>query len=202
MKYEFKTVIDVENETPEGSDFIVGMDGSTPITMFPDGAKVGSDMPAMFSIGVGYKVTPKFTASTGFHYYWDKGVSYGKTFEGEAVDNKEIIDNNYLEWALGLEYGITEKLFISGGYLLAKTGVSDDYQSDLSYSLTSNTIGGGLGFKLNERMLINAGVSYSIYNEGTKTYTHLLQATNTEMSTTDTYFKDSLIFALGLDFSF
>jgi len=78
--------------------------------MFPDGAKVSSDIPATLSVGADYKITPKFTASTGIHYYWDKGVGYGKTIDGVEVDNSEIIDNNYLEWGLGLEYGITDKL--------------------------------------------------------------------------------------------
>ena len=200
IRYEFKTNIDIENDTKK--DFIVGLDGATPITMFPDGAKVSSDIPATLSVGADYKLTPKFTASTGFHYYWDKGVGYGKTMDGVEVDNSEIIDNNYLEWALGLEYGITDKLLVSGGYLLAKTGVSEDYQSDLSFSLTSSTVGGGLGFKFNEKLMINAGVGYTFYKDGTKTYPHYLQAADTNIDVTDTYYKNNLFLAIGVDFSF
>ncbi len=196
MKYEFKTTIDVENETK--SDFI-GANGS----MFPDGEKVSNDLPAMFSLGIDYKVTPKFTASTGLHYYWDKGVSYGKTNDaGEEIDNSDIIDNNYFEWGLGLEYGISDKLFISLGYLLAKTGVSEEYQSDLSYSLTSNTGGGGLGYKFNEKIMVNLGVAYTAYIDGTKDYSHTLQATGAAIPVTDTYYKSNLIFGIGLDLSF
>jgi long-subunit fatty acid transport protein len=203
MKYEFKTKIDVENDTK--SDFIADVTATGPVYMFKDGAKVSSDMPAMFSMGVDYKVTPKFSATAGFHYYWDKAVNYGKTLNGAEVDNSKIIDNNYYELGLGLEYGITDKLLLSAGYLLAKTGVSEEYQNDLSYSLTSNTVGGGLGYKLTEKLMINAGVSYSIYNEGTKTYEHRLKTSPTTyvpINCTDTYFKDTLILALGLDFSF
>jgi long-subunit fatty acid transport protein len=202
MKYEFKTTIDVENDTKSG--FIVGFtDLGAPIDMFEDGAKISNDMPAMFSIGANYKVTPKLSAAGGFHYYWDKGVSYGKTDDEHAeLDNKDIMDHNYWELALGLEYGIGEKLLISAGYLLAQTGVTDDYQSDLSYSLSSSTLGGGLGYKLTDKLLINAGVSYSIYKEGEKTYLHTLEATGQEISTTDTFFKNTLILAIGLDFSF
>ena len=120
-----------------------------------------------------------------------------------CVDNSEVIDKNYYEIATGLEYGITDNVFISGGYLFAKSGVGDDYQSDLSYSLTSNSIGGGLGIKLTEKIMVNAGFLYSIYNEGKKTYDHIFPAVgNPILKVTDTYFENNLVFALGIDFSF
>jgi long-chain fatty acid transport protein len=196
IKYEFKTSIKVKNETTK--DFILGYNGATPITMFPNGQKIDNDLPAMLSLGVNYKIIPKLTASAGFHYYFDKSASYGKTLNGEYVDNSKVIDNNYYELGLGLEYGITDKLLVSGGYLLAKTGVSDNYQSDLSFSLTSNTFGGGLGYKLSDHFMINAGVLYSKYKDGVKKLTD----SATGINYTDTYFKNNLIIALGIDFSF
>jgi len=159
----------------------------------------------MLSLGGDYKITPKFTASAGFHYYWDKIANYGHTHNGEELDNEDIIDNNYYELGLGLEYGITDKLFGSAGYLFAKSGVGVDYQSDLSFSLSSNTVGGGLGFKFNDHLMVNLGALYSIYNEGTKTYSHDFKTsptTSTQISTTDTYYKDNIILSIGLDFSF
>jgi len=77
-----------------------------------------------------------------------------------------------------------------------------DYQSDLSFSLTSSTIGGGLGFKFSEKLMINAGVGYTMYKDGTKTYPHYLQAADTNIDVTDTYYKSNLFLAIGLDFSF
>ncbi|HJZ41334.1 MAG TPA: outer membrane protein transport protein [Bacteroidales bacterium] len=201
IKYEFRTKIEVENETTK--DFILGYSGSTPITMFPNGEKIDNDLPAMFSLGVDYKIIPKLSATAGFHYYFDKSANYGKQLNGEYVDNSEVIDKNYYEIATGLEYGITDNVFISGGYLFAKSGVGDDYQSDLSYSLTSNSIGGGLGIKLTEKFMVNAGFLYSIYNEGKKTYDHIFPAVgNPILKVTDTYFENNLVFALGIDFSF
>jgi len=95
IKYEFATKIEIENDTK--SDFITGIDAETgnPITMFPDGEKTRSDMPAMFSLGADYKIIPKLKASVGFHYYWDKASNYGKMQEGAYVENSEIMDNNY-----------------------------------------------------------------------------------------------------------
>lgn len=201
FKYEFKTRIQVENETTR--DFILGYAGTTPVTMFPNGERIDNDLPAMISLGADYKVLPRLTAMVGFHYYFDKSANYGKQFEGEYVENSKVIDNNYYEIGLGLNYGITRNIFVSGGYLLAKTGVSESYQSDLSFSLNSNTIGGGLGYKLSENFMINAGVSYSIYNKGTKTYDHIFPAAGIPpISVTDTYYKNTLLLGLGVEFSF
>lgn len=206
FKYEFMTKIELENETK--GDFIIGFDTTTvvptPVTMFPNGAKVRNDMPAMMSLGVDYKITPKFSATAGFHYYWDKKANYGKTLHNEEIDNDEIIDRNYMEFGLGLEYGITENFLASLGYLYAQTGVSNDYQNDLSFSLSSNTFGGGFGYKINDKIMINAGVLYSKYDEGKKSYFVERQTIDgTEnIEVTDTYYKDNLIFSLGLDLSF
>lgn len=200
IKYEFKTRIQVENDTK--SDFILGFNGATPITMFPDGEKVDSDLPALLSVGVDYQLTEKFSATAGLHYYFDKPARYGKKVNGEQVKNSELIDNNYIELGAGFEYALTEKLFASMGYLLAKTGVSKEYQSDISFSLTSNSISGGFGYKFNDKIMVNLGALYSFYIKQDKTYTHYMQAASTNINTTDTYFKDTLILGLGLDFSF
>ena len=59
------------------------------------------------------------------------------------INNEDFMDNNYWELGLGLEYAINDKLGVSAGYLRAQSGVNEDYQTDLSFSLSSNTIGGG-----------------------------------------------------------
>lgn len=191
LKYEFKTKVDLTQTVSEGKD----ANG-----MFVQDSTVHGDLPAMMSLGIQYIVLPKLTASVGFHYYWDKGVNYGKTLDatGEAVANDKVIDDNFFEIAVGLEYALTEKFLVSAGYLHANTGVSDDYQSDLSYSLTSNTIGFGVGYKITEKIMINLGGSFVMYQEDTKT----LVDTSTGQPYTDTFYKDSKFIGLGVDFSF
>lgn len=202
LKFEFPTKIELTNET--AGDFITDYNPVTAETetMFPDGEKIRGDLPAMFSAGVDYMAVNRLKISAGVHYYWDRPANYGKKLNDEYVKNSEVIDDNYFELAMGIEYGITEKLLASAGFLHAHTGVSEDYQSDLSFSLTSNTVGGGLGFRVSENFLVNAGVSYTIYNEGSKTYDHYFQAGDQDIQVTDTYFKDNLIVGLGVDFSF
>jgi long-chain fatty acid transport protein len=201
-KYEFKTAIEVENAT--NKDFILGYtNAGVPITMFPDGEKIANDLPAMVSVGVDYQIIPKLSASAGFHYYFDKSASYGKKLNGEYVTNDKVIDKNYYEISGGLEFNITEKLLVSAGYLYSKTGVSEDYQSDLSFSLPSSTIGGGFGYKITENIMVNLAACYTMYQEGKKEYTHVYPGVgNPELTLTDTYFKSNFVGAIGLDISF
>jgi long-subunit fatty acid transport protein len=161
-------------------------------------------MPAMASVGVSYKILPQLKVNGGFHYYFDKSANYGKTLDltGELVDNDKVIDKNYFEVAAGLEYNITEGLVISGGYLLAHTGVSEDYQSDMSFSLTSSTFGGGLGYRFNENLMVNIGGAYTTYKDGTKSRSHTIHALGQQIPVTDTYYKNNLFFGIGLDISF
>jgi long-subunit fatty acid transport protein len=191
LKYEFKTKLELTTTVNDGK----GANG-----MFIQDSIVNSDMPAMLSAGVQYIIIPRLTASAGFHYYFDKSANYGKTLDatGEEVDNDQVIDDNYYELALGLEYGITEKFFVSGGYLMARTGVSEDYQSDLSYSLNSNTFGFGVGYKITEKIMVNLGGAYVFYEEDDKTQLDM----STGQPMTNTFYKDALFFGLGVDFSF
>jgi long-subunit fatty acid transport protein len=192
IKYEFKTKLELKTTVNDGKDGY---------GMFKQDSAVNSDIPAMLSVGVGYKILDNFNVMAGFHYYWDKSANYGKTLDAEPnvpVKNDKVIDKNYFEIGLGLEYGVTENFFISGGYLLAKTGVSEDYQSDMSYSLSSNTFGLGFGIKFNENIMLNLGGSYSIYNKGTKEGTDGTSSLPYKFELT----KNTLIIALGLDISF
>ncbi|MBN2480889.1 MAG: outer membrane protein transport protein [Bacteroidales bacterium] len=196
LKYEFKTALDLTTTVNDGKDAY---------GMFVQDSTVHSDMPAMLSAGVGVKVLPNLLATAGFHYYFDKGANYGKTLDatGEQVKNDKVIDKNYFEIALGLEYGITGKLVVSGGYLRAQTGVSEDYQTDLSFSLSSNTFGAGVGYRILPNLMVNLGASYTMYQEGEKNYTHILNTTiPAEIPVTQSYYKDALVIGVGLDLSF
>ncbi len=195
IKYEFKTTIDLKQSVNDGKD------GGG---MFVQDSTVHSDMPAMLSIGLKYRFIPKMSVSAGYHLYFDKNANYGKTLDAtdEQVANDKVMDNNYFELALGLEYNITDKFLVSGGYLYAKTGVTPDYQSDMSFSLTSGTFGFGFGYKFTDHLMVNLGGAYSTYQEQTKEYTHSMTLTGMPIPAKDTYNKDNLFFGIGVDFNF
>ncbi len=201
IKYEMATEMTITNKTAK--DFKVGYTPTgTAITMFPDGEEIRNDMPAMLSMGVDLGLTEKLNVAAGFHYYFDKPANYGRKLNGVYVENEKIIDNNYYEAAAGLQYKLNDYLLLSAGYLYSKTGVNDDYQSDLTYSLTSHT--GGIGGAINvlENLRINLGFAYTYYLNGEKTINHLFSPTATTITAKETYFKDTMIISAGIDFNF
>jgi len=199
VKYELPTHMQVTNETSK--DVIGGFTPTgTPVTMFPDGESFYNDMPAMLSLGASYAFGEKFSASLGYHTYFDKAADYGKKLNGEYVDNTDLIDHNYNEIALGLEYKFGKSFLVSAGFLRSMTGVNETYQSDLSNSLNSNT--GAFGFAVNvtPNVQLNLGALYSVYEDGTKHFNHMLGTT--AIPVVETYSKGNLVVAIGADISF
>lgn len=200
LKYEFATSLEFENNTT--SDILLGFDDmGAPVTMFPNGEKFNHDIPATLTAGVNYTIGDKLKVSVGGHYYFDKAADYGKKIDGEYVDNDQVIDNNFFEIAGGLEYSISDNILVSGGYLRTQTGVNANYQSDLSYSLSTHTLGFGGAYKFSEKVMLNLGVGYTMYDDGTLDLTHMT-ALGTTANITESYDKDNLFIAVGLDFSF
>lgn len=187
IKYEMITKIELTNETK--------LDGTG---AFPDSATSRSDMPAMLSIGASYPITKKLNASLGFNYYWDKKADYGKKDSlGMHVANDLLIDKNFYELSLGLEYNVTDKLLFSAGYLMAKTGVSPAYQTDLSYSNSSNTVGFGGQYKISPAIALNLGGLLTMYQENSKDFKHKLG--NSYFGVTENYQKSTWLVSIGLD---
>ena len=194
LKYEHKTTLEFENNTTK--DFITGIDASTgqPITMFPDGKKARYDIPAQIVVGLTYKPIEKLLVSTGFHYYLDK--------QADWAGKQDSLDGNSFEFALGAEYSVTDKLAVSAGYLMTQTGATEGFQSDLSFSLPSNTFGGGIAYKIKPNIELNLAASYTMYAEGEKNYTHNFAGSGTYLPVKETYIKPILILAAGLNISF
>ncbi len=189
LKYEFKTKMTLTTTVNDGKD----AEG-----MFIQDSTAIADMPAMLALGVDVKPSERLLISGSFNYYFDKGVDY----DGQEDVELNKIDKNFIEAALGLQVGLTEKLSLSAGWLTTVTGVNENYQSDLTYSLNTNTFGGGLGFKVNDMIELNLGGSYTIYQEGSKLYSHNLAGSGILIPTTDVYNKDTWVVAIGLDFHF
>ncbi len=179
VKYEHKAAITLTNSTTIDD-----------VGMYPDGDEVASDMPAMLALGASYRLIPELKLSGGIHYYFDKNADYGR-----ALPNDEIIDNNFWEAAIGVEYYIGNGLSISTGYLRTQTGVNELYHSDLSHSLSTNSIGAGLRYQVNPNMAINMGYMHTLYETHTKSFT-------VPVSFNETYDRVASTFAIGLDFRF
>ncbi len=107
-----------------------------------------------------------------FNTYFDQNVDY----DGSETDDIDMIDNNFLEYGLGVEYGLSEKLRLSAGWVATNTGVNDKYNSDMRYSTNTNSFGGGLGFRISPLIDLNLGGSYTVYDQGSEDMTGTLGA--------------------------
>lgn len=193
LKYEFQTNMDLVNEVPAGKGFVIGMNpDGTPIEMFPDGDTINADIPAMFSIGMDYRIVDPFKISIGYHTYFDKNVGWAKP-EGEA----SVIDKNFWELAIGFEYDINEDFLLSTGFLHAETGVNKNYQSNLTYSLSSNTVALGGAYKINDVFRLNLGGYYVMYNKADYNLTD--GQFDLSIAYTETYEKSTFAIAVGVD---
>jgi len=194
IKYEFKTKLDMTNSTPAGKGFTTGFDPETgtPVEMFPDGEVTNADIPALLTIGIDYRIIDPLKISIGYHGYFDKQTGWAMEADNSG---QSIIFKNFYEIGFGLQYDITENFLVSAGYLHANTGVNQYYQSDLSYSLTSNTIGLGGAWAINDVFKIQLGGYLVTYNPSTYDYTE----SQTGIPYQNTYDKSTWAISLGLD---
>jgi long-chain fatty acid transport protein len=181
LRYEFKTKLTLKTSVVDN------MGGG----IFVDGTETIADMPAELSVGVNFKPTSKLSIAASFDEYFDKNVDY----DGSEELDINMIDNNFLQYGLGLEYALTEKFRISTGWTHTSTGVNENYQSDQSFSTNTNSYGAGLGYRISPLIDLNLGGQYTFYDEGSKTIipTPLV---------TETYNKSTWIIAAGVDFYF
>ena len=196
LKYEFKTNMDLTNETAAGKGFTIGLDPNTgnKIEMFPNGGITNADMPAMLSVGVDYKLADPLKLSVGYHTYFDSKTAWAVNDDGQ-----DVIDKNSIELGIGLEYRLSDKLAISGGYLRTVTGTNALYHSDITHVLSSNSGALGGEYRFSDRVKFNLGVAYTKYTTTTFDKTYNLSGTNVPYK--ETYGRNNLFLAFGLDFS-
>ncbi len=190
IKYEFKTKMTLTNTTPAGKGFVIGMNADgTPIEMYPNGGKVNADMPAMLSVGAKVNVSKVVSLQAGYHTYWDKNTGWDNV--------KTNIKHNSQEFAFGAEFNLSKNLLLSCGYLHTTTGVNPSYQSDLNYSLNTNTIAAGGAWKLSDVLTLQYGAYFVKYQSQTVPGSYNVGTTPVAYNTK--YEKSTWALSVGLD---
>ncbi|MEA1887824.1 MAG: hypothetical protein U9N72_11510 [Bacteroidota bacterium] len=187
VKYEMKTKLELETTVNDGKD------GGG---MYVDGQKVVADMPAMLSVGASVNPLDKLLISAGVHYFFDKNNDY----DGSADIDVNMIDKNFIEYGLGVEYSLVGPLSVSAGYLVTNTGVNDNYQNDIRYSLNTTTFGGGVKVSVTPLIDINLGASLTTYQDGGKSYNYDLGGIPVPVN--ETYDTSTWVVAVGVDLNF
>ena len=181
LRYEGQADMTLVNDTE--------VDGSG---LFPHGAKTYSDMPAVLATGISYKVLPSLRLEGSYNLYFNENVDWG---------GKEDKTENGFEYGLGAEFALSNALTLSGGWLYSTGSVQNSYNSDMSNSLVSNTVGFGGKYNLSPRMGLSFGVSNTFYEEGTGTNAVVLSEDVTLIAN-EKYMKTALDVAVGLCYAF
>jgi long-subunit fatty acid transport protein len=174
LRYEFRTKMDLTTK----------VNGNLGGGLFEDGYVVPGDMPAMLALGAEYKPMGNLMVAASFNTYFDQAVDYDGSQEGDI----DMIDRNFLEYGLGAEYGLSERLRISAGWSATSTGVNNDYQSDMRFDVNTNSFGGGIGYRVTPKIDLNLGGQYTFYKE--------------ELIGTETFDKKTWLLGIGADFFF
>lgn len=177
-KYEFRTKINLENESTNSTN----VDALMPA--YANGGKVRSDIPALLTLGAMYNITNDVRVMGGFHYYWDKDA------KGTPINKGD----NTWEALLGVEWDVTEKILLSCGGQRTQYGFDDTDMGDINFNVENWGLCIGGAYKFSEKMKLNVGYMHSCYED------HKL--TTASSGTTRSYTRKNDVVGVSLDIRF
>ena len=181
IKYEFKMGTTLTNKTAK--DINLGTGG-----MFPDGAEVKSETPALLAVAVSRHFGPvKITAE--WHEYFDKKAQ--NSFSS-------VITGNTMEYLLGAEWTISEKWLVSAGVQRTSLDMDANKYSDMNFVTSSTSIAAGLAYNFSEKVRLNLGVMPTLYDKVESKGVHAFMG-QTLGQFKDIYHRTSIAWGIGLD---
>lgn len=180
-KYEFKTRMRLKNKSANSAS----AKNIALLDKYADGNTVAEDSPALLTVGAQYEVLPSLRVMAGWHHYFD-------------VDTKQytkdmLSDSN--EYLFGAEYDINKHIQISAGAQKTKYGMKDAGMNDISFNVSSWSVGLGVGVKVAENMKLNIAYFQTLYDDYNKAVTNAA----TGMTTTDSFTRTNRVLGVGLD---
>lgn len=185
-KYEFKTNLNIENNTKKNTD------ENGALAAFKHGVNTPNDIPSMLSVAAAYEILPVLRASVEYHFYNDKKA-------GMADGKQKYLTKGTNEYLMGIEWDVIKRLTLSCGGQITDYGLSDNFQSDTSFSCDSYTLGVGAKVVLSERANLNVGYMWTTYEDYTKTSKNY---NGTELPGTNVYSRTNKVFGVSLDYRF
>ena len=182
VKYEFKMATELEIESAEVSAKDPVING-----LFPNGAKVKSETPALLAAAVSRHFGPvKVTAE--WHHYFDKDAE--NSFS-------PVIEGNTNEYLLGVEWQVAERWLVSAGTQRTALNMNENAYSDMNFSISSWSVGAGLAYLCTDNIRLNLGVMPTFYDEA-----KAVGVDSNDLDFTDVYNRTSWAWGIGLDFKF
>lgn len=153
-KYEFKTRMRLKNRSANSESAA----NLSILNRYKDGQRVAEDSPALLTVGAEWSALPSLRISAGWHHYFDKDATQYNSHQSELGG-----DTN--EYLLGAEYDITKRVQVSAGGQITRYNFTDDYMEDISYNVSSCSIGVGVGIKLTEKLKLNLAYFQTLYGD-------------------------------------
>ena len=75
-----------------------------------------------------------------------------------AGGKQKELERGTNEYLFGIEWDVVKRLTISGGAQITDYGLSDNFQSDVSFSCDSYSLGFGAKVMLSEKMALNVDI--------------------------------------------
>lgn len=203
VKYEFNTKLNVENKTkgtlppPPTNE-----DETDKFANYRDGVNTPHDIPSLLTVGVSYEILPTLRASVGYHHFFDthaKMATVQDPTTGEIVDKRNYIGNGTNEYLGGIEWDVCKWAQVSAGMQRTKYGVKDNYQTDMSFAVSSYSYGFGAGFNLMKNLKLNVAYFWTDYDKYTK---DMPSYNGTGIAGTDVFSRTNKVFGVGLDYKF
>lgn len=152
-KYEFRTRIRMKNHSTLDKALEIEA-----INKYKDGTNVDEDSPALLTLGAQWSVLPNIRVNAGYHHYFDKQAKWYN-------DNQKKLKNNTNEYLAGAEWDINDRLTISAGGQITHYGLSDEYMNDMSFVVSSYSLGAGLSYKVADNIKLTAGYFQTNYDD-------------------------------------
>ncbi|MFO7971202.1 MAG: outer membrane protein transport protein [Desulfobacterales bacterium] len=186
IKYETKTTLnfeyDVKQDTVTG--FPSGLGAAQGVI---DGTKHRRDLPALFSVGVSYKFTPKIRVETGLTYYFNEDADW----DGD----EDVVDDGY-EAGIAFEYTFNKKMKASVGYLYTDDGMHAVDMLAAVPQLDSHSVCGGVAYEAVPGLILNFGFLNSFYRDDS--YVDISSGTALDIE----FKKNAFVAACGIQYKF
>lgn len=180
-RYEFRSALNVQNNTKVDDT-----------GLYADGVNTPQDIPALLSLGAEYNIIKSWKISAGYNHFFDSDAKM-------ANNRQQYINGGINEYLFGTEYKLTDRFLVSAGAQITRTGVTDDYQTDMSFSLNSYSVGFGGAFNITEDLRLNLAYFFTNYSDWTKASANY---NGTGVAGQDVYARTNKVFGVGIDYKF
>lgn len=185
IKYEAAARLSLKNKT-QMNEFATAQaaDPTSALHEYQDGKSVRSDIPAILALGAEYSPIEKVRIDASFKTYFEKSAA-----DRDKMDNL----GNTLEACLGVEYDVHPFITLSASWQNTNYDMKDAYMNDLSFNLSSNSL--GIGVRLHPSKLFNIDLGYM------HTFYQDRNVTTLGGMKSDKYSRKNQVFGIGFNFA-